>query len=98
HRTPGHVPTRRCSDLWKYQEGKATKVMAEIVQRNSDGVLVRGDLNEGDPIITEGILQLSEGANVTLLDVGAFAELQNAFGDDRIDRKSTRLNSSHVKI
>lgn len=56
------------SYVWKYQEGKATKVMAEIVQRNSDGVLVRGDLNEGDPIITEGILQLSEGANVTLLD------------------------------
>jgi RND family efflux transporter MFP subunit len=56
------------SYVWKYQDGKATKVMAEIVQRNSDGVLVRGDLNEGDPIITEGILQLSEGANVNLLD------------------------------
>ena len=56
------------SYVWKYQDGKATKVMAEIVQRNSDGVLVRGELNEGDPIITEGILQLSEGASVTLLD------------------------------
>ena len=41
--------------------------MAEIVQRNSDGVLVRADLIEGDAIITEGILQLSEGAEVSLL-------------------------------
>jgi hypothetical protein len=48
-------------------DGKATKVMAEIIQRNSDGVLVRADLAPGDAIITEGILQLSEGADVTLL-------------------------------
>ena len=56
------------SYVWKYDAGKATRVMAEIVQRNSDGVLVRGDLAPGDAIITEGILQLSEGAEVTLLD------------------------------
>ncbi|WP_244468760.1 efflux RND transporter periplasmic adaptor subunit [Devosia limi] len=56
------------SYVWKYDAGKATRVMAEIVQRNSDGVLVRGDLRPGDAIITEGILQLSEGADVALLD------------------------------
>lgn len=55
------------SYAWKYEQGKATKVMAEIVQRNSDGVLVRAELSEDDAIITEGILQLSEGADVTLL-------------------------------
>jgi RND family efflux transporter MFP subunit len=55
------------SYVWKYDAGKATRVMAEIVQRNSDGVLVRADLAPGDAIITEGILQLSEGATVTLL-------------------------------
>jgi RND family efflux transporter MFP subunit len=55
------------SYVWKYDAGKATKIMAEIVQRNSDGVLVRADLAPGDAIITEGILQLSEGADVTLL-------------------------------
>jgi RND family efflux transporter MFP subunit len=55
------------SYVWKYDGGKATKIMAEIVQRNSDGVLVRADLAPGDAIITEGILQLSEGADVTLL-------------------------------
>lgn len=56
------------SYVWKYDAGKATKVMAEIVQRNSDGVLVRGDLAPGDAIITEGLLQLGEGTAVTLLD------------------------------
>lgn len=56
------------SYVWKYQDGKATRVMAEIVQRNSDGVLVRADLKPGDAIITEGILQLSEGATVSLLE------------------------------
>lgn len=56
------------SYVWKYDAGKARRVMAEIVQRNSDGVLVRADLTPGDAIITEGILQLSDGADVTLLD------------------------------
>ncbi len=56
------------SYVWKYVEGKATRVPAEIIQRNSDGVLVRADLKPGDAIITEGILQLSEGATVTLLE------------------------------
>jgi RND family efflux transporter MFP subunit len=56
------------SYVWKYQDGTATRVMAEIVQRNSDGVLVVADLEPGDPIITEGILQLSEGTAVNLLD------------------------------
>jgi len=56
------------SYVWKYADGKAVRVPAEIVQRNSDGVLVRADLEPGDAIITEGILQLSEGATVNLLE------------------------------
>ncbi|KQT45932.1 hypothetical protein ASG47_13385 [Devosia sp. Leaf420] len=56
------------SYVWKYVDGKATRVPAEIIQRNSDGVLVRADLKPGDAIITEGILQLSDGATVTLLE------------------------------
>ena len=56
------------SFVWAYVDGKAHKVMAEIVQRNSDGVLVRGDLKPGDAVISEGVLQLSEGTAVTLLD------------------------------
>ena len=55
------------SYVWQYVDGKARRVPAEIIQRNSDGVLVRADIAPGDAIITEGILQLSEGADVTLL-------------------------------
>ena len=67
------------SYVWQYQDGKAVRVPAEIIQRNSDGVLVRADLAEGDAIITEGILQLSDGADVTLLEgpAGASAAPQN---------------------
>lgn len=64
------------SYVWKYEDGKAKRVMAEIVQRNSDGVLVRAALESGDAIITEGILQLSEGTNVTVLE-GPGAETRN---------------------
>lgn len=56
------------SYVWKVTDGRATRVLAPIVQRNSDGVLVRADLAPGDAIITEGLLQLSEGAEVTVLD------------------------------
>lgn len=66
------------SYVWAYQDGKAARVMAEIVQRNSDGVLVRADLKPGDAIITEGILQLSEGAAVTVLDGPGAGETQQA--------------------
>jgi len=55
------------SYVWQYVDGKAVRVPAQIVQRNSDGVLVRADLAPGYAIITEGILQLAEGADVTLL-------------------------------
>lgn len=62
------------SYVWKLEDGKATRVMAQIIQRNSDGVLVRAELIPGDPVITEGILQLSEGSTVTVLDGPGAAE------------------------
>jgi RND family efflux transporter MFP subunit len=67
------------SYVWKYDDGRAVRVPAEIIQRNSDGVLVRADLADGDAVITEGILQLSEGAEVSLLEGpdGRAAAVQN---------------------
>lgn len=56
------------SYVWQLENGAAKKVMADIVERNSDGVLVEADLEAGDIIITEGILQLSEGTPVTVLE------------------------------
>jgi RND family efflux transporter MFP subunit len=56
--------------VWRIVDGKAQKAMVEIVQRNSDGVLVKGDLKPGEPIVTQGVLQLSDGLAVRLLDAG----------------------------
>ncbi len=56
------------SYIWKYEDGRATRVLADIVQRYSDGVLVRADLAPGDAVITEGILQLGEGDPVNVLE------------------------------
>jgi RND family efflux transporter MFP subunit len=54
--------------VWKYVDGKVQKAMVKIVERNSDGVLVSGDVAEGDQVVTQGVLQLSAGQSVRLLD------------------------------
>jgi RND family efflux transporter MFP subunit len=56
--------------VWKVVDGKVQKGMVEIVQRNSDGVLVSGDVAPGDQVVTQGVLQLSDGAAVRLQDEG----------------------------
>jgi RND family efflux transporter MFP subunit len=54
--------------LWKYADGKVERLLVEIIQRNSDGVLVKGDLKQGDQVVTQGLQQLTAGASVRLLD------------------------------
>lgn len=64
--------------VWKYGDGEVKKAMVSIVQRNSDGVLVSGDdVHEGDTVVTEGVLQLDDGAKVTVLQ-GPGAEQRQA--------------------
>jgi hypothetical protein len=54
--------------VWKITDGKVHKAMVDIIQRNSDGVLVNGDVKVGDAVVTQGVLQLTDGATVRLLD------------------------------
>jgi RND family efflux transporter MFP subunit len=54
--------------VWKYAEGKVERVLVQIIQRNSDGVLVQGDIAAGDQVVTQGVQQLTAGAAVRLLD------------------------------
>ena len=54
--------------LWKFADDKVQRVALTIIQRNSDGVLVKGDLKAGDQVVVQGVQQLSEGATVRLLD------------------------------
>jgi len=53
--------------VWRVVDSKAQKAMVQIVQRNTDGILVDGDIKPGDAIVTQGILQLTDGATVRLL-------------------------------
>lgn len=65
--------------LWRYAEGKVERVGVEVIQRNSDGVLVKGDVAAGDQVVTQGVQQLSPGAEVRLLDE-AVAEAASGSG------------------
>ena len=40
----------------------------QIIQRNSDGVMVKAELQPGDQVVTQGVQQLTAGATVRLLD------------------------------
>ena len=62
--------------LWKYADKKVERVPVQIIQRNSDGVLVKAALGEGDQVVTQGVQQLAPGATVRLLD-----EVAEAGGD-----------------
>jgi RND family efflux transporter MFP subunit len=55
--------------VWAVRENKATQVAVEIVQRNSDQVLVFSDsLAAGDLVVTEGVQTLREGAEVAIAE------------------------------
>jgi RND family efflux transporter MFP subunit len=51
-------------------DSKVKKNKVAIIQRNSDGVLVKGDLQPGAQVVTQGVLQLADGATVRQLDAG----------------------------
>lgn len=58
--------------VWVIADGKAERKPVLIMQRNSDSVLVSGDLSVGDLIVTEGVQSLRPGAEVEL-QLGATA-------------------------
>lgn len=66
------------SFVWRVEEGKTQRVPVRIVQRNSDSVLVEGDIVKGDQIVTEGLMQLREGAEVLIADRGGSEEASGA--------------------
>jgi RND family efflux transporter MFP subunit len=57
-------------------DSKVKKDKVAIIQRNSDGVLVEGDLKPGAQVVTQGVLQISDGVTVRRLDSAG-----NAVGD-----------------
>jgi len=64
------------SFVWKLVEDKVTRAGIRIVQRNTDRVLVDGEIAAGDRVVSEGVLSLREGASVTVA------------GEEKSNRKS----------
>ena len=50
--------------VWRYADGKVDRLPVRIVQRNTETVLVAGDIKAGDRIVTEGLDGLKPGAEV----------------------------------
>jgi len=52
--------------VWVVRDGKVDRVTVEIRQRNADSVLVEGDLEPGERVVTEGVQTLRPGADVVI--------------------------------
>jgi RND family efflux transporter MFP subunit len=52
------------SFIWVIRDGKAAREPVKIMQRNSDTVLVAGNIAAGDLVVTEGVQSLRPGAEV----------------------------------
>jgi RND family efflux transporter MFP subunit len=73
--------------LWKYAEGGVERVPVQIIQRNSNGVLVKGALQDGDQVVTQGLQQLTAGASVRLLDEVVAGQRQGEGGGGPVVRQ-----------
>ena len=54
--------------VWLIDGAKAKRVAVKIVRRDSNTVLVDGDLKPGDPIVIEGVQRLRPGRKVAIAD------------------------------
>ncbi|MGB8624237.1 MAG: efflux RND transporter periplasmic adaptor subunit, partial [Paracoccaceae bacterium] len=54
------------SFVWLVRDGKAMQQPVRILKRNSDAVLVEGELAPGDLVVTEGVQNLRPGAEVEI--------------------------------
>jgi RND family efflux transporter MFP subunit len=54
--------------VWVIEDGLARRVPVRIIQRNTDSVLVAGELGEGGAVVTEGIHAVREGAPVRIVN------------------------------
>jgi len=52
--------------VWVVADGKATKKTVRIMQRNSESVLVSGDVSVDDMVVTEGVQNLRPGSEVEI--------------------------------
>lgn len=53
--------------VWLIEDGRARRAPVQIIQRNTDSVLVSGDFGQARAVVTEGIHAVREGAEVRLV-------------------------------
>src|SRR5690606_39946523 len=87
------LPTRRSSDLVRQGADQAVASMSESSERATTTLLLAEAAGQALKEITNAISQISE-RNLVI----ASASEEQAQVAREVDRKSTRLNSSHVKI
>lgn len=66
------------SYVWRVEEGKAKKVAARIVQRNSTNILIDGPVKQGDMIVTQGVQTVRDDGPVRLQDEQGTARMDPA--------------------
>ncbi|WP_347876837.1 efflux RND transporter periplasmic adaptor subunit [Labrenzia sp. OB1] len=54
--------------VWAVRDGKGARVPVNIIQRNTDSVLVDGPLTLADEVVTEGIHLVRQGAELAIAD------------------------------
>lgn len=52
--------------VWQVRDGKAVRTPVRIVQRNTETVLVEGDLGDGQMVVTQGIHLVRDGGEVRI--------------------------------
>jgi RND family efflux transporter MFP subunit len=60
---------RQGSYVWKVDGNVVHRTAVQIITRRSGVVTVAGELKEGDPVVTEGVLRLREGITVATAGV-----------------------------
>jgi multidrug efflux pump subunit AcrA (membrane-fusion protein) len=74
--------------VWSIENGTATRVPVEIVQRREGRVLISGDLYDGGIVVVEGIQRMQEGIDVIYEPQAVAERFGAAIAIEFLDRKS----------
>ena len=66
--------------VWLIEEGKARRAPVQVIQRNTDSVLVAGDFGDGGFVVTEGVHAVREGGDVHVVGAGSDAPRHTVSG------------------
>jgi RND family efflux transporter MFP subunit len=83
------------SYVWRVSDGTANRLPIRIVERNVDSILVDGALADGNEVIIEGQLGLTDGAEVRAVNA-SFTSTDNQL--ERVESPETNSDSAIDQI